>query len=306
MKFQQQPHTLLMIRPKAFGFNEQTESSNAFQQKIKADYALTEFDRMVTLLDSHEVSVMVLDDTNDPIKPDAVFPNNWISMHENGLLILYPMMAENRRPERRNDVVDEIKKRFEVTTILDLSSEEINGNFLEGTGSIVFDHPHKIAYACRSPRTNETLIRFVCSKLSYTPIVFDAFDSNQKPIYHTNVLMAVADKFALLCLDAIRDDDDQEKLLDSFVRTGKKVIAISLAQMSAFAGNALEVTSRSGERYLLISKTALDALLPGQINAITQYVELLPVPIPTIEKVGGGSVRCMVAGIYLPFRKLQP
>jgi hypothetical protein len=304
MKFQQQPHALLMIRPKAFGFNDQTAQSNAFQQRAASANALAEFDRMVDVLESHEVSVIVIDDTETPVKPDAVFPNNWISFHEDGTLVVYPMMAENRRVERRNDIIEKIETLFEVKSIVDLSMEEQHGKFLEGTGSIVFDHGNRIAYACRSERTNESVLQLLCDRLEYTAIIFDALDLNGRPIYHTNVMMAVAEKFVLLCLDTILSDEDQEKILESFVQTGKKVISISIDQMNAFAGNAIEVKTKLHENLLLISQAAFQILLPGQINAITQYVEILPLSIPSIEKIGGGSVRCMVAGIHLPLRNL--
>lgn len=304
MNFKQQPHTLLMVRPKAFGYNAQTESSNAFQQKGDSEKVLQEFDRMTSVLRSHDIAVTIIEDTNSPIKPDAIFPNNWISFHEDGSIVLYPMMAENRRWERRNDIVDLIKNLFDVRSVLDLSAEENHRKYLEGTGSLVFDHTHNIAYACRSPRTDETLVNLICKKLDYRPIIFDAADGSNKPIYHTNLLLAVAEKFVIVCLDAIGKESDQEMLLEIFRNTEKKVIAISFEQMARFAGNAIEVSTTTGENFLLMSESGFHALLPGQINAITTFVEIVPLSIPSIEKIGGGSVRCMVAGVHLPKQKI--
>ncbi len=305
MKFQQQPHTLLMVRPKRFAFNPQTASSNAFQVASVADesLALDEFDKMVDLLKAHEVAVEVVDDTAEPIKPDAIFPNNWLSLHETGQVILYPMMAENRRHERRADVLDQLRAKFQITDVIDLSAHERNGVFLEGTGSIVFDHGNRVAYACRSPRTSEVLLMEVCKMIQYKPVVFDAVDEGGKEIYHTNVLMSVGEKFAVVCLDAITKDEDQEVVLARLSDTNHKVISISYQQMKSFAGNILEVSTTSRENLVLMSATAFNALLPGQLNAITQFSDVLPLPVPTIEKIGGGSVRCMVAGIHLPMRK---
>ncbi|HEY0654689.1 MAG TPA: arginine deiminase-related protein [Chryseosolibacter sp.] len=301
----QQPHTLLMIRPKSFGFNQQTESSNAFQQQGNADLDCVkkEFSTMVDLLLAHEVPVVVFDDTPNPTKPDAIFPNNWISFHEDGKVILYPMFAENRRHERRLDIVDQLKQNFQVREILDFSDRERGGGFLEGTGSIVFDHLDHIAYACRSPRTTENVLMAVCKQLKYRSIVFDAVDESGRPVYHTNVMMNIGEKFAVVCIDSITKDADQEIVIGSLAESGRKLVAISFAQMRAFAGNMLEVKTRTGENVVLMSDTALNSLLPGQINAISQFSEVLPISIPTIERVGGGGVRCMVAGIHLPPRK---
>lgn len=294
-----------MIRPAAFGFNPQTAASNAFQAEAEADVhhkALAEFDRMVDLLESHDINVHVIDDTPTPLKPDVLFPNNWISFHDDGKIILYPMLAENRRLERRRDIVDQLRKDYNIKEIIDFSGAEQDNQFLEGTGSIVFDYNNAIAYACRSPRTNETLVHKLCELLSYRPVLFDAVDENGIPIYHTNVMMCIGTKFAIVCLDAIRSEADQDLILDSFERTAHKVVAISYQQMKAFAGNMIEVRNRNGEPFVLLSDLAFNSLLPGQVDAITRHAEMLPIPIETIEKVGGGSVRCMVAGIYLPAR----
>jgi hypothetical protein len=304
----QAPTSIFMVRPAAFGFNAQTAESNVFQINEMDDsgavhqQALREFDRMVDLLRSHDIDVHVVDDTPVPVKPDAVFPNNWLSFHENGRVMLYPMLAENRRLERRATVVEALAESFEVTEITDWSGEERNNQFLEGTGSVVFDYVNQIAYANRSPRTNEQLVNKLCALMGYKPIVFDAVDGEGRPIYHTNVLMCIGSRFAVVCLDAIHKDEDQERILTSLAATRHTVIAISLAQMKAFAGNMIEVANRNGESFVLLSRQAFHSLLPGQVHAISRFVDMLPIPIPTIEKFGGGSVRCMVAGVFNPKR----
>lgn len=301
----QAPHTVFMVRPASFGFNEETAASNAFQNQepisaAQQQEALAEFDRMVDLMRAHEIRVHVIQDTPEPRKPDAQFPNNWISTHHDGRIILYPMLAPNRRTERRADVVDWMKQEFVVQEVTDISAHEKTNQFLEGTGSIVFDYVNKIAYACRSPRTDDALFKKLCTQLGMKPILFDAVDDAGLPIYHTNVVMCVGTKFAVVCLDAIRNEEDQETVLQTFADTGHKVVAISMEQMKKFAGNMLEVQTQHGESVVLVSDQAFHALLPGQIDAITRFAEMIPIPVYTIEKFGGGSVRCMVAGIFLP------
>jgi hypothetical protein len=302
MKFTQQPRNIMMVRPASFGFNPETAQTNAFQkqQGTNSEKWIEEFDCMVDLLRSHEINVQVFDDTASPVKPDAIFPNNWISMHEDGTIVLYPMMAPNRRLERRDDIIDFLKKEYQVSRIIDLTNEENQGRFLEGTGSLVLDHVNRVAYACRSPRTDEKLVKKICGELTYKPVIFDAVDEKGQPIYHTNVMMMVGGKFALLCLDSIKDEMQQEIVLDSFARTEHQVIAISYEQMNRFAGNMIEVRSMNNDSVVLLSQSAFQSLLPGQVNAISAFADLLPLTIPTIESIGGGSVRCMVAGIHLP------
>lgn len=304
MKFSQAPSSVLMVRPSSFGFNPQTAGTNAFQINQSASAAevsqkaLEEFDQMVDILRANDVEVVVVQDSPDPLKPDAIFPNNWISFHADGSVVLYPMMAENRRLERTIPVLDRIKSGFQLGEIVDLTTFEKKNQFLEGTGSVVFDYPNKIAYASRSARTNEAILNELCKKMGFRPVVFDAVDEAGQAIYHTNVLMCVGTRFAVICLDAIRKDEDQEFLLQSFSETHHQVISISYAQLQSFAGNMIEVLTKSGEPVVLLSEKAFQSLIPGQINALTKFVELIPVPIPTIEQYGGGSVRCMVAGIY--------
>jgi len=302
----QAPHSIMMIRPAAFGFNAQTAASNAFQQSTNdhaetiQQRALDEFNRMVDLLESHDIDVHVFEDSSAVLKPDALFPNNWISFHPDGKVILYPMLAENRRLERRVDIIQTLKEEFLVQEIIDFTDQERNNLFLEGTGSVVLDYVNKILYACRSPRTDETLVVRLCERLVYKPVVFDAVDRNGQAIYHTNVLMCIGSKFAVVCLDAIHSDADQEMLLSGLAGSNHKVVAISYDQMNAFAGNMIEVKSRNGEPFVLLSERAFYSLLPGQIDAITRFAEMIPISIDTIETYGGGSVRCMVAGIFNP------
>jgi hypothetical protein len=297
-----------MVQPASFGFNPETAASNAFQKNEQSDLnviqhkALQEFNVMVELLNAHDIDVSVFQDESDDAKPDAIFPNNWVSFHEDGTVVLYPMMAKNRRKERRKDIIDALKKDFIINQVIDITDAENNGKFLEGTGSMVFDHANRIVYACHSPRTDEGLLKDLAARLNYHPIIFGAFDKKGEPIYHTNVMLSIGKKFVLICLDAIPDEMHQEVLLDSFAGSGHKVIAISYAQMNAFAGNMLEVQTRHNESVILMSETALQSLLPGQVNVLSELAEILPLKISTIEKCGGGSVRCMVAGLHLPKR----
>jgi len=304
MEFSQVPACIFMVRPATFGFNSDTASTNAFQHSASGteniqDTALAEFDAAVETIKNAGIELLVMDDTLFPEKPDAIFPNNWISLHEDGKLVLYPMMAPNRRLERRREYIEMIINRFGHHEIIDLTFYEEQHRYLEGTGSIVFDHPNKIAYSCRSLRTDEAVLHDLCTRLGYTPFLFDAVDENGKSIYHTNVMLSVGEKVAVVCLDSIWSESDQERLLGSFASTGHRVISISYQQMRSFAGNMIEVQSKKGKRFNLLSQNALESLLDGQIKELSRYVELLPVSIPTIEKYGGGGIRCMVAGIHM-------
>lgn len=308
MKFSQSPSAVLMVRPKSFGFNSQTADTNTFQINAMDDpesirlKAIAEFDTMVDLLRSNDIEVLVIEDSAQPEKPDAIFPNNWISFHHDGTVVLYPMRAENRRMERMNPVPDAVEQDYSVSRIVDLTSYETENRFLEGTGSVVFDYVNKIAYASRSSRTDEHVLKDLTEKLGFNSIVFDAVDEQGQAIYHTNVLLCIGTDFVIICLDAVQQEDDQERLLESFSNSGHKVIAISFEQMKLFAGNMMEVKSKSGESFVLLSQKAFHALLPGQLDALSRFVEPIPVNIATIEMYGGGSVRCMVAGIFNPER----
>ncbi len=293
----------MMIRPAAFGYNPQTAGSNAFQKETTrqnlSEIAVKEFEEMLSLLRAHDIDVHVFADTDLPTKSDAIFPNNWISFHPDGKVVLYPMMALSRSAERRLDIVEALKNKFKVTELIDLSYFEKDQKYLEGTGSVIFDHTNKLMYASRSDRTDEEPLKKLSEILDYRYILFNALDANGKAVYHTNVLMTLGSDFALLCLDAI-PDEDQEVLLDCLAQTGHKVVAISFDQMGFFAGNMFEVESTAGQRFILMSDQAYRSLIPGQLNALSLHHELLAFKIPTIESAGGGSVRCMVAGIHLP------
>lgn len=305
MPFSQVPHTILMVRPTAFGYNPETAESNAFQkksmdEKMVQSAALEQFDAAVDQIRARGIAVMVIEDTLEPRTTDAIFPNNWITTHEDGKIILYPMMAPSRRKERRSDIVQQLKDRYDVSEVYDMSKYEIEGRFLEGTGSIIFDHTNKIAYACRSERTERGLLDSACNKLGYKPILFNAVDENGQAIYHTNVMMWMGESMTGICLDSIHDEDEEEIILSQLASSNHRIIALSHAQIRAFAGNMFEVRNAKDERFLLMSQAAYASLLPGQLREIEKYLYPLPVDIHTIEESGGGSIRCMVAGIHLP------
>lgn len=297
---------LLMIRPTAFGFNPETAQTNVFQKKA-SDFseeihkkALAEFDYMVELLRKEDLNVMVIDDTIEPYKPDAVFPNNWITTHQEGVIVLYPMQAPNRRVERRTDIVEILQKQYKVHNVVNLSHYESKGKFLEGTGSMIFEHTHKIVYASLSSRTSTEVLDRFCSSMRFQPITFQALDEFDKPIYHTNVLLSVGDKFVIICMDAIKEPSDQEDLIASFRKTQKEIFKISYEQMKNFVANCLEVKNNKGERILILSERAYKHIDDSQKKRLENYVKLLPCPLDTIETYGGGSARCMIAEIFLP------
>ena len=297
------PH-ILMIRPVAFGLNQQTAISNAFQntdapQKNVQEKALAEFDAFVDKLRVHNVDVTVIEDTLEPHTPDSIFPNNWISFHKEGSIFLYPMQAENRRLERRDDIIDELSTIFDIREVNDLSATENNGEYLEGTGSMVLDRENKISYACLSIRTQRKVLDIFCKETGYTSFTFHAVDENGMAIYHTNVMMCIGDQFVVICLDTIRDVTERELIIKRFEDTGKEIIEISLQQMNHFAGNMLQVLNKKGKSFLVMSGSAHDNLNDSQIAQINKYTEILSSPIPTIEENGGGSARCMMAEIHL-------
>lgn len=303
--------SILMVRPANFGFNEETAVNNAFQNNVAGktsaqirDKAIEEFDSFVSLLRSKGVDVTVYQDESQPIKPDAVFPNNWVSFHEDGTVITYPMFAKVRRIERTDKVFDMLEPHFWILDHIHLEQSEEDNIFLEGTGSMVLDRANKIAYACFSPRTEKTLFEDWCNIYEYAPVSFTAIDQEGKLIYHTNVMMAMGDRFVVICLDAVIDDEEKSALREIFARTEKEIIEISLDQMNAFAGNMLQVQGASGQTYLVMSKTAFGSLNTSQIEKIEKYTEILTADINTIETYGGGSVRCMMAEIFLPEKSL--
>lgn len=290
-----------MIRPVHFAFNVQTADSNHFQQqdaeqKSVQAMALAEFDHFVGVLQENEIHVTVVEDTPLPHTPDSIFPNNWISFHENGQVFLYPMQAENRRQERRTDIIRQLSPDADI---IDLSAYEQENRFLEGTGSLVLDREHQLAFACLSPRTDAGLVEIFSSKSGYRAVLFDAVDAAGKPIYHTNVLMSIGDAYAVICLDAIRNDLEKEAVRATLEAVGKTVIPISFGQMEHFAGNMLQLENDRGEKLLVLSEAAFSSLLPEQISVLEKQNRLIPVPIPVIEKNGGGSVRCMLAEVFV-------
>ncbi len=305
----QAPNAVVMIRPVKFGYNEQTAASNAFQKKDGIDQkdiiqlkALKEFDDFVAKLRDLKIDVIVVEDTPEPHKPDSIFPNNWFSMHNDGTVILYPMQAANRRLERRNDLVEQLNKKhqFLVKEVWDLSSHEQQDQYLEGTGSIVFDYINKIAYANISPRTHPILLKKVADRLGYKLISFKAHDDQGRDIYHTNVVMCVGDRFAVICAECIPGVEDRDKVLDTLEETGHELVIIDYEQMVQFAGNMLQLTNALGDKFLIISGAAHAALRQDQLTTLMRYAKIVPVSISTIEKYGGGSVRCMLAGVHLP------
>lgn len=303
MLYKQTTSNLLMIRPVAFDFNAETAVNNAFQQpgsnqdaQIKAE---KEFDDFVNKLRAAGVDVSVIQDMPQPKTPDSIFPNNWISFHDDGTIILYPMFAINRRAERKPHVIDELKKKFIINNTIDLTAFENKNLFLEGTGSMVLDRVNQISYACISPRTDLSVLKEWCQKTNYTPCSFRSVDQNGGEIYHTNVMMCVADKYVVICLDSIPDAEEKNKVIQKITQSGKDIISITLDQMNQFAGNMLQVENKEGKKYLVMSSRAYHSLTPEQINKIHTYNEILHSDLHTIETNGGGSARCMMAEIFL-------
>ena len=300
--------TVLMVEPIAFGYNAQTAENNYFQVEQKdADIqtkALEEFNSFVDKLKSKGINVISVKDTLEPHSPDSIFPNNWVSFHSDGKVVLYPMFAPNRRVERRTDILETLKdKGFEITEIDDLSHFEDQEKFLEGTGSMIFDHDHKIAYGSVSLRLDEELFRQFCTKFGFRPVVFHSYQNaggERLPIYHTNVMMCVADKFVVICLECIDDELEREKVQEVIKSTQKEIIEISEDQMQQFAGNMLQVQNEAGEKFLVMSESAYRSLTAQQISAIEKYCEIIYSDLNTIETNGGGSARCMLAEVFLP------
>ena len=305
MTNQQSTSTILMIRPVNFVFNEQTAGSNAFQnrnaeQQRVQDNALQEFDRFVNILRENGVEVIVIDDTAEPHTPDSIFPNNWVSFHNDGAVFLYPMMAENRRLERREDIIMQLEDKFKVKHVIDLSHFEHENKFLEGTGSMVLDRENKIAYACLSPRTDKEVLEKFCKDSGYKSVLFHAVDQNGMDIYHTNVLMCVGSSYVVICLDSIKNEAEKQSVINSFQSTQKQIVAISFEQMNHFAGNMLEVQNKHGESLLVMSKSAWDSLNYEQKSILSSFSKPVYSDISTIENNGGGSARCMMAEVHLP------
>jgi hypothetical protein len=307
--------SVLMVRPARFAFNPQTAASNAFQTDIPASCdvgvevdaenhasALREFDAVAAALQRAGVEVVVAQDTSSPIKPDAIFPNNWVSFHVDGTVVLYPMLAPNRRLERRDEVINQVAQcGFRITRTIDLSYRESEAKFLEGTGSLVLDRPHRMAYACLSPRTDLDVLGEFAQQLDYELVAFEAIDAAGKAVYHTNVLMGIGDRFAVICSAVIPQAEHRNAVTESLRGTGHEVVDISIDQMNHFAGNLLELAPPGGP-LIALSQSAWCSLNPVQRRRLENQGPLVIVDIPVIERLGGGGIRCMLAEIHLPKR----
>ncbi|WP_255502049.1 citrulline utilization hydrolase CtlX [Algoriphagus sp. AK58] len=301
---------ILMVRPVHFGFNPETAGNNFYQKQDSRSVeeiqrlALAEFDGFVALLRDQGVEVLVVEDSESPIKTDAIFPNNWLSTHPDGKVILYPMFSPNRRLERRKEILEQLLRLgFGISEIIDLSFFEEHGQFLEGTGSMVLDRQAKVIYACFSERTHPVPLEYVGKLLGYQVVSFEAMQEvggRLSPIYHTNVMMHVGTDIAVVCLETIVKSAERQKVKDALTNSGKKVIPITARQKFQFAGNMLEVSNDGGEKFTVMSQAAFDSLNVGQIQQIEKYTTIISPAIPTIEKLGGGSVRCMMAEVFLP------
>jgi hypothetical protein len=307
----QSARSVLMVRPARFGCNPQTAGTNAFQRPPVATVAgelqaavLQEFDALADALLRAGVEVLVAPDSEEPAKPDAVFPNNWVSFHHDGTVALYPMLAPNRRLERREEILEHVvrKGRFRVSRTVDLSHREAEAKFLEGTGSVVLDRVHRLAYACSSPRTDLDVLGEFAQLLDYDLMTFDAADSNGHSIYHTNVMMAIGTAFAVICAESFANAEHRAAVLAQLRATDHEIVDITRQQMAQFAANVLELEALK-HKVLALSTTALVSLTPTQRAILEAHTNLLPVAIPTIEHVGGGGVRCMLAEIHLPKRE---
>ncbi|RBW58187.1 amidinotransferase [Tenacibaculum sp. E3R01] len=306
----QTTNTILMVRPSSFRMNEQTAVNNYYQQELAGMLPVTinakaqeEFDDFVGKLEGVGVEVVVIEDTKTPDTPDALFPNNWISFHENGDVAVYPMFAENRRLEKRDDVLEVLEnKGFIIENVIDYSEAEQEGVFLEGTGSMILDRTNRKAYCALSPRADEELFIEFCEDFEYTPVVFVAnqtVGSNREAIYHTNVMMCVAETFVVVCLDAIDDKKEKKELVKHFKSDGKEVIAITEKQVTQFAGNMLQLIGNDDERFLVMSSSAYNSLTKNQVAIIEKHCKIVHSSLETIETCGGGSARCMMAEVFL-------
>lgn len=301
---------ILMIRPIRFQLNKQTAVNNYYQKVIEGltteqeqEQALKEFDDFVARLSQHGINVIVINDTETPNTPDSIFPNNWISFHADKRIGLYPMFAENRRLERREDIIATIKNGFDVAEVLDMTGHEDQARYLEGTGSLVLDRVNKIAYAALSIRTDSDAVDAFCKNFGYDPVKFIAYQTvgNERlPIYHTNVMMCVADDFAVLCADTIDSPVEKSNVIYALEKSGKEIIYISENQNSRFAGNMLQVNNKAGQTFLAMSSAAFKSLKNEQITAIEKYCPIIHSSLDTIEALGGGSARCMMAEVFLP------
>jgi hypothetical protein len=300
---------VLMVRPASFGFNPQTAASNALQQAPQAGseaqgLALAEFDALAKALQRAGVEVLIGRDSPQPEKPDAIFPNNWVSFHFDGTVALYPLLAPNRRCERREDILEQVVRegRFHVSRTVDLTHREAQGKFLEGTGSLVLDRAHRVAYASLSPRTDLDVLGEFAQLLDYELVAFEAVGADSQPVYHTNVVMAIGSGFAVVCGEAIAQPLHRDAVFNKLRAAGRDIIDISLQQMLSFAANVLEMAPAGGP-VIALSTTAWQCLDPQQRHMLESHAGVVPAAIPTIERIGGGGVRCMLAELHLPKRR---
>jgi hypothetical protein len=309
----QSARAVLMVRPASFGFNSQTAASNAFQQpppqpteNAAQRLALEEFDGLAKALQRAGVEVLIAPDTQLPAKPDAIFPNNWVSFHVDGTVALYPMLAPNRRWERREDILDLVAREggFRIVRTVDLTHRESEGKYLEGTGSLVLDRAHRVAYACLSPRTDLDVLGEFAQLLDYELVAFEAHDGAARPVYHTNVVMAIGTRFAVVCGEAMQRAQHREAVFTKLREAGHDIVDISLRQMQEFAANILELAPAGGP-VIALSTTAWRSLAAAQRAILESHAEVIPAAIPTIERIGGGGVRCMLAEIHLPKRAIE-
>jgi hypothetical protein len=297
--------TILMVRPASFGFNAETAQNNVFQKKVQTSQkeiqqkAVEEFDKFVTTLRKKGIDVIVYEDTAKPVKPDAVFPNNWFCTLEDGTVAVFPMYAPNRRIEKRNDLLEMLVDKYKVRDVEDWSEYEAESLFLEGTGSMIIDQEYKVIYACISPRTNKTVLEKFAQAHAYKAMLFSSKDENGTDIYHTNVIMHLGETYAVICLESITSETERIAVSQLLISTGHEVVPISLQQVHAFAGNMLQVKNAKGEKFTILSKSAYNSLTNEQKNILQTHSTLLPIDITTIETIGGGSTRCMMAEIFL-------
>lgn len=301
---------IMMIRPVAFHMNEQTAVNNYYQKSEEGastdqvqQQALDQFDSFVHKLREEGVQVTVFDDTPDPATPDSIFPNNWISFHQNGTIRLFPMFAENRRSERREDILDSFQSNYNVKDVISFTDWEEKGAYLEGTGSLLLDRQNKIAYAAISERTMPEPLQDFCEEAGYEAVSFHAnqtVNGERLPIYHTNVMMCLGEGFAVVCMDSIDDEGEKENLKEHLIKTSKELIEISEVQKEQFAGNMLQVVGSNDQRLVVMSSAAFHALDEKQVEQLSRHGKIVHSDIHTIEKLGGGSARCMMAEVFLP------
>ena len=298
----QTANKILMVRPAHFTYNEQTAKNNHFQHKSSVsninEKALKEFDDFVETLRNNKIEVIVVQDTIDPHTPESIYPNNWFSTHSTGELILYPMFAENRRLERKPYVLETIKEHFSAHKVIDFTAWEDKNRFLEGTGSMILDHNNRVVYACRSERTDDIVLEEFYTKMNSEPEIFNSYDDKGRNIYHTNVMLSIGEKYAVICAESITDENRKANIINRLKNANKDVLEISFEQMKKFCANIIEVRNSDNQNLLIMSETAKDAFTDEQKKVLEKHCKIISSPLTTIEKTGGGSARCMIAEIF--------